>query len=263
MERQRDTPAIMTTAAAPGRRRFVWWTLGGLIVALALANVPVTTEQGVNFEVSTHRLPLYVKTFEFLDRDAQYRQLAHEITHAARSDEDRVLAVFNWTARRIQRAPEGWPVIDDHILNIIIRGYGTSDQRADVFATLATYAGVPAFWRVVKAPGTRDGVILTFVHLGRRWVVMDIANGFMFRNVRGELADADDFAAGRATLPAAAGSLMTGPTPYAQVFTQLRMPPIPGTLRAQLQMPWRRLWYQTQRAIGREREDGTNDGLER
>ena len=59
----------------------------------------------------------------------------------------RVLAVFDWTARRIQPTPEGWPVVDDHILNIIIRGYGMTDQRADVFATLTTYAGVPAFWQ--------------------------------------------------------------------------------------------------------------------
>ena len=222
-----------------------------------VANVPVTTKQGVNFEVSEHRLPLYLKAFEFLDRNAQYRQLANEITLGAASDQARVLAVFNWTARRIQPAPEGWPVVDDHILNIIIRGYGTSDQRADVFATLATYAGVPAFWQKVKAPGTQDGVILTFVRVDGRWVVMDVANGFMFRNARGELASAEDLAANRAILPAAAGSLMIGSTPYSQVFNQLRTPPIPRPLRAELQMPWPRLWDQTKRAVGYERDDGS------
>jgi hypothetical protein len=250
----------MTSALARvrRRRRFGVLTLLALVVGLALvANVPVTTRQGVNFEVSEHRLPLYLKAFEFLDRDAHYRQLATEITRDTASDEERVLAVFRWTARRIQAAPEGWPVVDDHILNIIIRGYGTSDQRADVFATLATYADVPAFWHKVKAPGGQDGVILTFVQVDGRWVVMDVANGFVFRNARGELASAEDFAASRAGLPATAGSLMVGTTRYSEIFKQLRTPPIPRPLRAELQMPWPRLWYRTKRAVGSEPHDGS------
>ena len=250
---------MTTTAPARVRRRAVrLLALVGVVVGLALVAVmPVTTKQGVNFEVSSHRLPLYLKAFEFLDRDAQYRQLAREITQGAASDQERVLAVFNWTARRIQPAPEGWPVVDDHILNIIIRGYGLSDQRADVFATLVTYAGVPAFWQNVKAPGTRDGVILTFARVDGRWVVLDVANGLMFRNERGELASAEDFAANHATLPAAARSLMTGSTPYSRVLTELRMPPIPRLLRAELQMPWPRVWDQTKRVVGYEHDDGT------
>src|SRR5438132_5964216 len=229
----------MRTELVRVRRRYRAAAL--LIVVLAagfalVANVRVGTKQGVNFEVSEHRLPLYLKTFEFLDRDAQYRQLANEITWGAASDQERSLAVFNWTARRIQPAPQGWPVVDDHILNIIIRGYGTSDQRADVFATLTTYAGVPAFWQKVRAPGTEDGVILTFVRVDGRWVVTDIAHGFMFRNVRGELATAEDLSTSRAILPAAAGSIRIGSTPYSQLLKQLRTPPIPRPLRAELQM---------------------------
>ncbi|MSO55858.1 MAG: transglutaminase domain-containing protein [Acidobacteria bacterium] len=247
-----------------GRRRVAWLlTLVGVVSLGLVANLPVTTKQGVNFEASLHRMPLYLKAFEFLDRNAQYRQLANEITRGAVSDQERALAVFNWTARRIQPAPGSWPVVDDHILNIIIRGYGQSDQRADVFATLATYAGVQAFWQQIKAAGTQNGVILTFVLLNGRWVVMDIANGFMFRNARGELASAEDFAANLVTLPAAARSLMLGPTPYSQIFSQLRTPPIPRPLRAELQMPWPRIWDQTKRAVGRERDDGSDDGFER
>lgn len=249
------------TATAPDRRPRPLVRLlrvVGLVVTVALvANLPVTTQQGVNFELATHRLPLYLKAFEFLDRHAQYRQLANEITLGAASDEDRVTAVFNWTARRIQPAPERWPVVDDHILNIIIRGYGQSDQRADVFATLTTYAGVPAFWQKVNAPGTRDGVILTFVNLDRRWVVADVANGFLFRTADGRLASAEDFVANRVALPAAAASIMAGATPYSKVFTQLRTPPIPRPLRSELQMPWPRLWDQTRRAVGFGRGDGS------
>jgi hypothetical protein len=229
-----------------------------LTTALGLvANVQVTTKQGVNFEVTTHRLPLYLKTFEFLDRNAQYRQLANEITRGAASAQDRVVAVFDWTQRRIQPAPESWPVVDDHILNIIIRGYGTNDQRADVFATLATYAGVPAFWRRVNAPGTVDGIILTFAQVDDRWIVIDVANRFLFRTADGRLATADDLAADRVRLPAEAQSLMIRSTPYVQILNQLTMPAIPHPLRAELQMPWPRLWDGTKRAVGLESDNGS------
>jgi hypothetical protein len=245
--------------ASSGARRLTPWLrrAGIAAIVVALLNLPVTTRQGVNFEISEHRLPLYLKSFEFLDRDAQYRQLASEITRGAASDGARVEALFNWTARRIQPAPEGWPVIDDHILNIIIRGYGMSDQRADVFATLTTYAGVPAFWQAVKAPGSRDGVILSFARVDGRWVVLDVANGFAFRNRGGGLASVDDVAADRVVMPAAAQALMVGSMRYSQLLSQLRMPPVPRPLRAELQMPWPRLWEQTRRGIGYEHNDGS------
>ncbi len=241
--------------APPGARRGrLRWLLRLVLIAsvLLIANLPVTTKQGVNHEITEHGLPLYLKTFEFLDRHAQYGQLARDITRDATSDRARLLAVFAWTARRIQPIPAGWPIVDDHILNIITRGYGTTDQRADVFATLLTYAGVPAFWQKIKAPGTEDGVILTFVHLEGRWAVVDVANGFIFMTTAGEPATAEDLAANRAVLPRAAGTLTIGATPYARILQQLRMPPIPRPLRAELQMPWPRLWDQTRRAIGRE-----------
>jgi hypothetical protein len=248
----------MAMTFAGQRRQTVRLMLVASIVGLVLlANLPVTTSQGVDSEISTHRLPLYLKAFEFLDRNAQYRQLANEITRGADSDRQRVEAVFNWTRRRIQPAPAGWPVVDDHVLNIIIRGYGVSDQRADVFATLVTYAGVPAFWQNVKASGTRDGVVLAFARVDGRWIVADVANGFLFRTTRGDLAVAEDFAAQQAILPPAAAALMTGSTPYSRVFTQLRTPPIPRPLRAELQMPWPRLWDRTRHAVGYEPDDGS------
>jgi hypothetical protein len=243
----------MAAPSGAGRGRLRWLLRLGLIGSvLLIANLPVTTRQGVNHQITEHRLPLYLKTFEFLDRNAQYGQLAGEITRDATSDRARLMAVFAWTARRIQPIPAGWPVVDDHILNIVIRGYGAPDQRADVCATLLTYAGVPAFWEKVKAPGTEDGVILTFARVDGRWVVMDVANGFVFQTKAGELATAEDLAADRALLPEAAGSLTVGSTPYSRIFTRLRTPPIPRPLRAELQMPWPRLRDEARRAVGRD-----------
>jgi len=226
-----------------------------MALTIGLANCEVTTKQGVNFEVSTHRLPLYRKALEFVDRAAQYRQIASEITRGATSDRDRAVRVFDWTVKHVRPTPAGWPVVDDHILHIIIRGHGLDDQRADVFAMLATSAGLPAFWRKIRAPGTKDGVILTFVRVEGRWAVADVAKGFLFRNRRGDLATAEELAADPSLLPEAARSLETGSTPYSRIFTGLRTPPIPRTLRAERQFPWPRLWYEVRRAIGREEAD--------
>jgi hypothetical protein len=243
-------------------RRFIIVQVLLVLGLVAVAHLPVTTKQGVNFEVSTYRIPLYHKVFEFLDRDAQYRVLASTITRGALSDADRVRAVFNWTARRIQPTPDDWAIVDDHILNIIIRGYGTHDQRADVVATLTTYAGVPSFWREVRPTGGDPALILTFALVQGRWVVMDVGNRFLFQTRQGELATLDDFSTRRAELPADTGTLTLGATPYSAVVLQTRMPAIPDTLRAELQMPWRRLWYQTRHAIGQVRDD-EDDGIER
>ena len=228
------------------------------MVIVVVANVPVTTKQGVNFEVSEHRLPLYVKTFEFLDRHTQYRQIAAEATRGAVTDADKLQAVFDWTARRIQPTPETWTIVDDHILNIIIRGYGSSDQRADVCATLLTYAGVPAYWqRVNTTPDRKAGAIFTRAFVGGRWVVFDVASGFLFRTSDGRFAEPVDFAAHRVVVPAAAADLLINGVPYTQVLDAITSSPAPRTLRAELQMPWPRLWYMTKRAIGLEADHGS------
>lgn len=227
--------------------------LGGIV---AVANLPVTTRQGINYEVSTHRLPLYVKGIEFLDRHVQYRQIAGEVTRGLATDEARMLAVYDWTVRNLRPTPDDWLVVDDHILNIVIRRHGTRDQFADVFATIATYGGVPAFWQKTRARGTGDGVILSFARVDGRWVVLDVANHFVFRNGFGRLATAEDLAAHPELLPAEARALTVGATRYADVFVGLRTPPIPNPLRAELQMPGLRLWDETLRAVGLRHDRG-------
>lgn len=224
-----------------------------------IANIPVTTLQGVNHTVTAHRLPLYLKAFEFVDRHEEYRQLALHVTRNAASDRERVQAVFDWTVERIQPQPDGWALVDDHILNIIIRGYGVNDQQADVFATLLTYAGVPAFWMRVNAPGTRDGVLLTFAKVDDRWIVADVANKCLFKTATGSLAAAEDFAAKRVVIPGSIADVVVGATAYSAILNQLQMPAIPRPLRAELQMPWPRLWHVAKRAVGYERDHGTEE----
>lgn len=235
----------------PGRPRRWSAVLAFVIAAVVLvggASLDVTTRQGVNFEVSTHRIPLYLKALQFFERSAQYRQIAAEIVGDAASDRERTLKVFEWTRRRIKATPPGWPIIDDHILNIIIRGHGLGDQHADVFATLATYGGVPAFW--TKLPeSARVGLILSFARIDGRWRVFDVFNGVVFRTADGDLATLEDLKGREDLVPQAVRSLDIAGLRYADIVTTTPMPEVPNPLRAELQMPLARLRHEVGRAL--------------
>lgn len=221
--------------------------LAAVLAAVALigvANLEVTTKQGLNFEVSTHRLPLYLKALQFIDRSAQYHRIAQEITRDVASDTERALKIFDWTRQRIRTTPPGWPIVDDHILHIIIRGHGVDDQQADVFATLATYAGVPAFWAQVPPDRTRSAVTLSFARVDGLWRVFDVFNGVVFRGASGELATMADISGRPELVPEPARSIEVAGVPYEAIVTNASMPLVPSPLRAELQMPWARLWHQ-------------------
>jgi hypothetical protein len=203
-------------------------------------------------EVSTHRIPLYRKALDFVERSAEYERLAREATAGASSDEAKALAAFAWTRAHVRPTLDGMPIVDDHILNIVTRGHGMPDQQADVFATLITYAGVPAFWRSLKAPGMRRGVLLTFVQIGGDFRVFDVANDVIYRRGDGELATLADVQAGRARVPEPVAAIDIGGMPYASVIAALPAPEIPDPLRAELQMPGRRLWHEVKVAVGVE-----------
>lgn len=222
-----------------------------VVAAYALLTATVTTRQGLNYEVTAHRIPLYLKALQFVDRDAQYGQIAGEITAGAASDEERVVRVFEWTARHIRTTPDGWPVVDDHILNIIIRGHGVTDQKADVFATLATYAGVPAFWGKVRAGESGPAALLSFARVEGRWRVLDVANGVVFRTAAGDMATLEDVRVQPDIVPESLAALTSEDgTPYRDILVRGAMPPVPSPLRAELQMPSRRLWHELKATVG-------------
>ena len=50
---------------------------------------------------------------------------------------------------------------------------------------------------------------------------------------------------------------LVGSTPYTEIVKQVRMPVVPQPLRAELQMPWPRLWDVTLHRIGYRRDDGS------
>ncbi len=152
--------------------------------------------------------------------------------------------------------PPELPVIDDHIWHIIVRGYGTEDQQADVFTTLAVYAGLRAWWTVTRPPDhCGDFLPLSFVRVDGRWVVLDVAHGLVFRDRDGRPATPEALAADHGLVAAAAGDLGFRGIPYVRYFEHFCPPTPPRTLRAEKQMPLSRLVFEARGLLGRARAD--------
>jgi len=144
------------------------------VVIIAALNFPMTTRQGISGELFVRKIPLYAKMGGFLYRDYQYKDLSRRITAAVEGDTAKVKALYSWTVENIVLPPKGFPVVDDHIWDIIVRGYGTAGQMADVFSTLASYAGYEAFWEKISAGKSKERIALSFVKIGGKWRVFDV-----------------------------------------------------------------------------------------
>ncbi len=227
----------------------------GLTLTVLVGAYPVTTRQGVNYAVSEHRLPLYRKALDFVERSRRYQQLANEAVAGTSDPEARAVAAFAWTRAHVKPTPDGVPVLDDHILSIIERGHGVADQQADVFATLTTYAGVPAFWLPLKPAPNEGGLILSFVQIGGRWCLFDVAGNVVYRHPDGRLATLDDVRADPRLVPETIRTLDMNGTPYGELMKRLPTPAVPHPLRAELQMPGRRVWHELKAALHLEADD--------
>ena len=215
-----------------------------VIAVLGIAHLPVRTNQGVNFVQSTYTIPLYVKAVEFVQRDMSYAQLSHRIITNEMSPEARAITLFEWTRKNIRDTPKGFPIVDDHVWHIIVRGYGEDDQKADVFTTLATYAGVPSFWMF------SEELPLSFGWINRDWAMFDVANGVVFRTSNGQLATAEDVARNPGLVAAVAADRVYRGRPYDGYFVGFRRPTAPEVLRPELQMIWPRVSHRVKRLVG-------------
>jgi hypothetical protein len=242
-------PIMIAPSHAMSRRaRGLWVAAAALVAGIALAAVPVATRQGVNFDVSSRTIPLYAKTLAFLHRDVEYRLLSREITRGARGEAARAEAVVRWTHAHITRTPTGWPVIDDHVWHIIVRGHGLEDQMADVFAILASYAGVRAFWRPISPNPIR--FVPAFVRLDGRWAMADAARGLLFRDAEGRPLDIARVLSDPAHAEQHRTAFEVDGRSYWAYLDELRPFRVPAVTRAEQQMPWPRVWLQLRRALG-------------
>jgi hypothetical protein len=239
------------------QRGFRWVGVAAACIAAALviASWPVATRVGLNYQLSSKRVPLYEKVINFLSRDLQTRRLAKEIVAGASTDEEKLLKIFSWVTEHVRPTPPGFPVVDDHILHTIIRGYGADDQRAEAFVVLAGYAGLRG--RVVRLePPSHPNVFLyvALVTSGAHTYVFDITNRVIFRDERGRLADLEVLSRNPRLIAAAAPGLVVEGIPYQHYFLGLRQ--AKTWSRTDAQQLWPRLTQELRRAwhgvLGRE-----------
>jgi hypothetical protein len=223
--------------------------LGVVATVMTIACWPTSRFVGVNFVVTQQRLPLWVKAMEFIDRDRNMAETSRAILGGIDGDEARAAAALAWTRANIRNVPAGFPILDDHIWHVVIRGYGQSDQQADVFTTLLAYAGVPAYWTLIG--DQPEEIPISYVRIRDRWRVYDVHRGLVFRNTGGELATPEELAANHDLIrTAAAAAAVADGENYLTRFTGYRAPVAPDVMRADLQMPGRRLWYEIRRPLG-------------
>ena len=224
--------------------------LVGLVTALVtVACWPTTRSVGVNHVVSTQQLPLWAKATDFVDRDANLASAARAILGGVSGEAAKADTAFAWTRANIRPVPAGFPIVDDHVWHIMVRGYGQDDQRADVFTTLLAYDGIPAYWMMI---GTQPRIALSYARVDGLWRVYDVSNGIVFKNAGGALATPDELSGNHDLVRTSAGGVITDVDAYAGAFDGYTAPLAPDTLRAHLHMPGRRLWFETRRLFGRQ-----------
>jgi hypothetical protein len=221
-----------------------------LILALAgiimILHIPLTTRQGINYEVRSIKIPLYLKVLDFYDRDFNYRQLARRIIQGRRSDTDKIMALFEWTTRNIALQPKELPVVDDHVWHIIVRGYGTGDQFSDVFATLCNYAGYKAMFLRLGNPAGNSKISVALLKLKGKWRIFDPRTGCYFVNKAREFATREDILKGEWQVRLLPGPKKADIPDYGAYFTQLSQADLEETQRfsrPNLQSPFNRLAY--------------------
>jgi len=230
-----------------------------------LATADVSIRQGVNGECRAIRMPLAVKWTEFLARHYEYGRIAREVTRGCLTDQEKVLAILKWTHANVRKVPPDFPVVDDHILNIIIRGYGTSDQSADVFTTLCSYAGIDAFWTTKRNDAKTRKHPLSFVKLKGTWYVFDSYLGLYFMTRQGRLATVEDIAKDPALVAEQSSHAVIDGTNYTEFFRGIDRVEEPSSPRPRRQMPGPRMVYEIRKVLGLEKSDpnSSNDSMEK
>ena len=136
------------------------------------------------------------------DRDEilifNYKWLVGRILHDQKEESEKAKVIFHWTATHIKRQPPELDIVDDHVWNIIVRGYGVVDQAADVSATLSNYAGLKAFFLDLKgSSGTEPkSVCLCAVCFDGEWHFCDPYRYIEFRNKKGNWSTIKEIVSG-------------------------------------------------------------------
>ncbi len=225
--------------------------------AAGVLNMKVSIQQGIDGNLRRIEMPLYAKWIGFLARHYEYARLAREITASCRTDEEKALAILKWTNKNIrQEIPKGFSVVDDHILNIIIRGYGSEDQSQDVFTTLCSYSRLTAFWMRIESNDRNVRYPISFVKLDGKWRVFDSYRGIYLKNREGAIASIEDMIQDRSIIEnAKVDNISYNGIPYKEFLYNIKPIGPRGTLRPDKQKPMRRILFAIKKMIGLEAEE--------
>jgi hypothetical protein len=217
--------------------------------------VPSHTKQSVDSSLYTIEIPLGLKIVELFDRDYHYRRLTKSITNDARTAEEKAKAIFRWTCDNIRTDfPKDWPVIDDHVWNSVVRGYGTAGQQAEVFTTLCAYAALPAAVYRAKAKGASDKITISVVEIEGKTYLFDTARRNIFLDRQGRMAALDDIMKDTSVAARASNRPVINGIPYEEYFKDLLPVERIGVARPDLQMPFKRLRFEFLKFIGLEKD---------
>lgn len=234
--------------ARVGRLAKVALATVAVVIVVAVANLPTTSQVMVDFVPRTVTQPLYAKAIAFIDRDIQMRLLAASVVGDARDDHDRVDRILTWTRQSIRPTPAGMAVVDDHPYHIIVRGYGEPDQAADVLANLAGYAGIPGGLVFSRAPDGSALYSFAVLEVDGSTEIVDVREGRILSDRDGRIRSVDQLKADPALLDwLPAPSAAHGVT-YRVLIERLETAPHRSPSD---QMPWSRLLREVRRIIDR------------
>ena len=226
-----------------------WAWVAGCVGIAAVMLWPVTTRQGINYQVSERTIPAYAKAVHFLSRSITFRRMARDITAGARTDQERAEKILTWVMDHIHRGtPEGLSVIDDHVLNVAIRGYGTDDQLSDLVTVLCAYAGIPAIRLILLATeDIRYRLAVCVVKIDGQWRYADPYHRFIPRHPDGTWMTVDSVVGDPLLVAEQAGDVTFKDQPYLAYLRALTPVEEPPFLRAWRQVPSKRVWYELAR----------------
>ncbi len=253
------------SARPPVRSWVAALLLLGLLGAGAVALWPTRALEGVDYELQEVRLPRYVKGLHFLSRHHQTRALASAITVDAATPEERAVRVFRWVSEEIHPVPAGFPVVDDHPVNIAIRRYGTEDQVADLMATLLVYSGERATVHLLRPPEEEGWIAMVAVLLEGEWRLFDPARRLLFTSTgRPGITPARLRSDPEGALESLGVSLeelpLSGGIPYLRYLEGAGEVEVGDFVRGELHAPIPRLRYEVLRAMRRTEAPGWASG---
>ena len=223
--------------------------IGSIVYGL---NIKVTYQKGINYEVHTVQIPLYLKILNFVDRHYSYKDLVEKIVNGNDGDKERVIKIFEWTYQNIRKVPKDFPIVDDHVWNIIIRGYGVADQSSDVFTTLCNYAGTKAFFKDIFNSKKDSKYTFSFVEIEQQWSVFDPHNGICFINKNGNFASVQDIREGNWMIKSMRNNIEKTKKEYAVYFNEIVSIDFDEShkwSRANVQSPIKRFLYAIKKRI--------------